>query len=264
MPVIRSASTPTSGSRRCRTTSRTARSANSCRRPRWCGRIGSISIRKSGRRTQTELIRAAAEDAAVERIFVNAAIKKALCREAGLGSRMAAESAALVGPRLSFPRPHRLSGRQPALQAAAAAGSRRRLRSRARLLVQGIDPASGAAAHSAEAEAAADAGRIAGRRAKDRGGAVISAVTRDGREKCRPMTVSKPRRAENGRCASAAVQHAGAEMTITAVKCGDSTFGHFGQSRQPEPKTDTRRKRRRARGSASPAAAEKFRRARPA
>ena len=31
----------------------------------------------------TELIRAAAEDPAVERIFVNAAIKKALCREAG-------------------------------------------------------------------------------------------------------------------------------------------------------------------------------------
>jgi penicillin-insensitive murein endopeptidase len=31
----------------------------------------------------TELIRTAAEDPAVERIFVNAAIKKALCREAG-------------------------------------------------------------------------------------------------------------------------------------------------------------------------------------
>jgi penicillin-insensitive murein endopeptidase len=33
--------------------------------------------------TQTELIRTAAEDPAVERIFANAAIKKALCREAG-------------------------------------------------------------------------------------------------------------------------------------------------------------------------------------
>jgi penicillin-insensitive murein endopeptidase len=31
----------------------------------------------------TEVIKAAAEDPAVERIFVNAAIKKALCREAG-------------------------------------------------------------------------------------------------------------------------------------------------------------------------------------
>ena len=34
-------------------------------------------------RAHTELIRIAAEDPAVERIFVNAAIKKALCREAG-------------------------------------------------------------------------------------------------------------------------------------------------------------------------------------
>ena len=33
--------------------------------------------------TRTKLIRAAAEDAAVTRIFVNAAIKKAMCREAG-------------------------------------------------------------------------------------------------------------------------------------------------------------------------------------
>jgi penicillin-insensitive murein endopeptidase len=35
----------------------------------------------------TELIRAAAQDAAVERIFVNAAIKKALCRDAGASDR---------------------------------------------------------------------------------------------------------------------------------------------------------------------------------
>jgi penicillin-insensitive murein endopeptidase len=35
----------------------------------------------------TELIRAAAQDTAVERIFVNAAIKKALCRDAGASDR---------------------------------------------------------------------------------------------------------------------------------------------------------------------------------
>jgi penicillin-insensitive murein endopeptidase len=35
-------------------------------------------------RERTELIRTAARDPDVERIFVNAAIKKALCREAGL------------------------------------------------------------------------------------------------------------------------------------------------------------------------------------
>ena len=50
----------------------------------------------------TELISAAAEDPAVERIFVNAAIKKALCREAGHGSRLAGEGAAVVGARLSL------------------------------------------------------------------------------------------------------------------------------------------------------------------
>src|SRR3984893_6239637 len=38
---------------------------------------------KTWTHTRTELIRAAAQDPVVERIFVNAAIKKALCREAG-------------------------------------------------------------------------------------------------------------------------------------------------------------------------------------
>ena len=44
---------------------------------------GSTSIRSSGPMTRTEMIRTAAEDPAVTRIFVNAAIKKAMCREAG-------------------------------------------------------------------------------------------------------------------------------------------------------------------------------------
>ncbi len=60
----------------------------------------------------------------------------------GVGSRLARQSAAVVGPRLSFPRPHRLPGRQPELQAATAAGAERRLRPRARLLVLGSEPAS--------------------------------------------------------------------------------------------------------------------------
>jgi len=38
---------------------------------------------KTWTHTRTELLRAAAKDAGVERIFVNAAIKKAVCREAG-------------------------------------------------------------------------------------------------------------------------------------------------------------------------------------
>ena len=59
----------------------------------------------------TELIRTAAEDPAVERIFVNAAIKKALCRDAGSDRAWLAQSAAVVGTRLSFPHPHVLSAR---------------------------------------------------------------------------------------------------------------------------------------------------------
>ena len=57
------------------------------------------------------VIKAAAQDPQVERIFVNAAIKKALCREAG-ATALAVEGAAVVRPRLSFPRPHQVSGRQ--------------------------------------------------------------------------------------------------------------------------------------------------------
>ena len=42
-----------------------------------------MSIRAIGRRTISHVIKAAAEDPEVQRIFVNAAIKKALCRDAG-------------------------------------------------------------------------------------------------------------------------------------------------------------------------------------
>ena len=112
---------------------------------------------------RTLLIRAAAEDPAVERIFVNAAIKKAMCREAGKRHALAAQGAAVVGPRLSLPRPHQLSGRQSRVQAAAADGRGRRLRPRARFLVQGFDAAPQAAADPAEAEAAAHARQPAGR-----------------------------------------------------------------------------------------------------
>ena len=112
--------------------------------------------------TYTELIRTAAQDPAVTRIFVNAAIKKALCREAGADRDWLCEGAAVVGPRRAFSCPHCLSGRQSRMQAATAARGERRLRSRTRLLVQGIDAASDAAAHSAQAKTAADAVRLAG------------------------------------------------------------------------------------------------------
>jgi len=50
--------------------------------PTWCGPTGLTSIRRNGLRNHLAVLRAAAQDPRVQRIFVNAAIKKALCREA--------------------------------------------------------------------------------------------------------------------------------------------------------------------------------------
>jgi murein endopeptidase len=58
------------------------------------------------------VIRAAAEDPQVERIFVNAAIKKALCRDRRLKSCLALQSAAVVESHVSLPRPRPLPRRQ--------------------------------------------------------------------------------------------------------------------------------------------------------
>jgi len=70
----------------------------------------------------TEIIKAAAKDPIVERIFVNAAIKKALCREAGNDRSWLHK----VRPwaRLPFPRPHQVPGRQPRLPAARSGAGR--------------------------------------------------------------------------------------------------------------------------------------------
>src|SRR5262249_5669950 len=106
--------------------------------------------------TYTELIRVAAEDPWVTRIFVNAAINKALCREAGADRGRVDKGGAGSGAAGAFPRPHRCPGDRPEGKAEPAPGRGRRL-PRARLLVQGIDAAP-AAALSGEAEAAADAG----------------------------------------------------------------------------------------------------------
>ena len=70
------------------------------------------------------LIKAAAEDPHVTRIFVNPAIKKALCRDAGRRPRVAQQGAAVVGARLALPCPSRLPARQSGLRAAAAARCR--------------------------------------------------------------------------------------------------------------------------------------------
>ena len=87
----------------------------------------------------TALIRAAAQEREVARIFVNPAIKKALCREAGADRGWLTKVQADLGPQLPFPHPPRLPGRRgrllairtrrPAATAAARSsrpGSRRR------------------------------------------------------------------------------------------------------------------------------------------
>ena len=55
------------------------------------------------------VIRDAAQEPRVERIFVNAAIKKALCREARGDRGWLSKMRPMYGPRLSFPHPHQMS-----------------------------------------------------------------------------------------------------------------------------------------------------------
>ena len=108
-----------------------------------------------------KVVRAAAEDPAVERIFVNAAIKKALCREAGAERAWLNKLQALLGPRLPHAHPHQVPGRQSRVQAAGSGRARRRLRQGSRLLVQRLDSLSEAAGNAAQAKAGPHHGRSA-------------------------------------------------------------------------------------------------------
>ena len=96
------------------------------------------------------IIKAAAEDPLVERVFVNAAIKKTLCQGAGTDRGLAAEGAALLGARLSLPRPYQMPGRQPHLQAPRPGARRRRLRQGAGLVVHRCGAPSQALARARE------------------------------------------------------------------------------------------------------------------
>ena len=93
-------------------------------------------------------IRTAAEQPEVERVLVNAAIKKELCRvEDQRPRRLDGQGAALVRPRRPHPRAAEMPGRFAQLPQAAAGAGRRRLRGKGTgLLVQGFDPASQAGA----------------------------------------------------------------------------------------------------------------------
>ncbi len=108
------------------------------------------------------VIKAAAEDPKVERIFVNAAIKKALCREAGRDRALPAQGAPVVGAQLSFPRAHRLPARQRGVQGSGPGGRSGRLRQGPRLLVLARRTQSGAAEGACKTAPAADDGGPAG------------------------------------------------------------------------------------------------------
>ena len=110
------------------------------------------------------VIRDAAQEPSVQRIFVNAAIKKALCREAKGDRSWLSKVRPMYGHDYHFHIRMQMPARQQRMREPARAGRRRRLqRRRSRLLVQGFGAASEAAEGAAEAEAADDAGAIAGR-----------------------------------------------------------------------------------------------------
>ena len=111
-----------------------------------------------------KVIKAAAQDPEVERIFVNRGDQEGAVPRSRQRPRVAEQGAAVVGARLSLPRPDLVCpGRQPGMHAAAAAARGRRLRQGTRPLVHRRDPASHAVARAAEAEARAAHGRSAGR-----------------------------------------------------------------------------------------------------
>ncbi len=108
------------------------------------------------------VIRAAAKDPQVARIFVNAAIKKALCRDAGSDRHWLGKVQPWWGHDFHFHVRLDLPVREQGLHAAAAAAGGRRLRPGARLLVhrRRAPPQTVAAV---EAQAGAEDGRFAGR-----------------------------------------------------------------------------------------------------
>ena len=75
------------------------------------------------------------------RIFVNAAIKRQLCREAGADRDWLRLHPAVVGPQRPFPLAHRLPERRDRMREPGPAAARRRLRQGARLVVHRRGPA---------------------------------------------------------------------------------------------------------------------------
>ena len=109
------------------------------------------------------VIRAAAQEPSVQRIFVNAAIKKALCREAKGDRRWLSKVRPMYGHDYHFHiRIKCPPGAASAKASPTAAAGEGCSACRSRLLVQGFDHSPEAADQAAEAAAADDAGAIAG------------------------------------------------------------------------------------------------------
>ena len=108
------------------------------------------------------VIRAAAQEPAVERIFVNAAIKKALCREAKGDRGWLSKVRPDVRPRLSLPYPHQMSGGQHECECSRSQPPRAKAaRGDFAYWFKDAVTAPQTAERAAEAEAADDAGAVA-------------------------------------------------------------------------------------------------------
>ena len=160
--AIRSGSTPTSGSPRCRGRRSRARSARRCRRPTWWPSDKKDVDPKIWTPGHFAVIKAAAEDPKVERIFVNAAIKKALCREAGKDRAFLHKVRPWWGHNYHFHVRIGCPAGSPDCKDAGPGGRSRRLRQGSRLLVQPRRAQSAAAEGAAEAAPAAHDGGPAG------------------------------------------------------------------------------------------------------
>ena len=160
MPRTRSASTPTSGSRRCPARTLRARSGSRCR-PSMMVRSDRLDVNGSWTPAHMAVVKLAAQDPRVERIFVNAAIKKAICRDAAGDRSWLAKVRPMYGHDYHFHVRMSCPHGDARLPLAGRAAEGRRLRQGARLLVLGRGPPSKAADEAGQAEAAAVDGRPA-------------------------------------------------------------------------------------------------------
>ena len=86
--------------------SRPRSSARRCPRRTWSATTGSTSTRPSGRPSTRPFCARSRRNREVARLFVNPAIKRALCREAGSDRGWLTKSPADLRPQLSLPHPH--------------------------------------------------------------------------------------------------------------------------------------------------------------